>query len=387
MTVDLPSITKADVVPGEVVIVRIDCNVPLNSDGTIADSFRLEAVTPTLEFLRDRGAKVVIAGAIGRPGGQRVQGLTTQCIANYFQGKVFKTCNYVNEAFGQTVDLALEAISEGDSIVLENLRFWKEEETNDEVFAKNLVGSATKFVNDAFGQCHRKQASIVAITEFLPSFAGVCLQREVQALDSVLNSGTNPVVAIIGGAKVSDKLGVIEALLGRADKILIGGAMAYTFLKAQGKSIGNSLCEDDYLSQAAKWLKSGKIVLPSDSVVSSTIDSVETNCVSAIADGTSGFDIGLETTQRFSEEIAKAKTILWNGPMGVFEKPQFANGTSAIAQAVAKSSAYSVVGGGDSVAAIRSLNLESRIDHVSTGGATLEYLEKGMLVGINALMG
>jgi len=387
MAFQLPDIVSADISPGQKVFVRIDCNVPLNADGSIADAFRLEAVTPTLEYLRDKGVKVILAGALGRPKGKKVDGLTTQCIANYFDEKVFENCMYINEAFGDQVEEVIDSMANGDCVVLENLRFWAEEEANDEQFAKNLAGLADCYVNDAFGQCHREQASIVAITKFLPSFAGICLQQEVRALESVLNVGEKPVVAIIGGAKVSDKLGVIEALLDRADTILIGGAMAYTFLKGQGVKIGNSLCENDFVEKSADWMKTGKIILPKDSIVADTIESTETTTASEIPNGFAGFDIGQASIEKFSQEIANAQTILWNGPMGVFEKQQFAKGTSEIAKAVATSSAFSVVGGGDSVAAIRSLKLESQIDHVSTGGgATLEYLEKGTLVGIDALV-
>jgi len=387
MTKKLPSVISVDISPGQKVLVRIDCNVPLNGDGTIADTFRLEAITPTLEFLRDKGAKVVLAGAIGRPKGKRDESLTTECIAKYFLGKVFEKCVYVDEAFGEKVDDAVNNISAGDCVVIENLRFWPEEESNDESFAKKLAELVDVYVNDAFGQCHREQASIVAITKFLPSFAGICLEKEVDALENVLTNGEVPVVAIIGGAKVSDKLGVIEALLNRADTILIGGAMAYTFMKGQGIGIGDSLCEDDFVEKSKEWMETGKIVLPTDTVVADSINSTTTQNVSGIPDGLSGFDIGKDTIERFSKEISQAKTILWNGPMGVFEKHQFAQGTSSIAQVVAMSDAYSVVGGGDSVAAIRGLNLDSKIDHVSTGGgATLEYLEKGTLVGVDALI-
>lgn len=386
MTVQLSSILKREINPGQVAFVRIDCNVPLNEDGSIADAFRLDAVVPTLIFLRDRGVKVVLAGAIGRPKGNRDEALTTQCVADYYSGKVFENCVYVSEVFGDEVQNAINSISNGECVVLENLRFWSEEESNDEQFAKNLAGLADFYVNDAFGQCHREQASIVAITKFLPSFAGVCLEEEVKALENVLKNGQEPVVSIVGGAKVSDKLGVIEALVKRSDFLLIGGAMAYTFLKSQGVVIGDSLCEDDYVTKAAQWMETGKIVLPLDNVVAESIDSIKTQTVRNIEDGYAGFDIGEKTVERFREVIARANTILWNGPMGVFEKNQFANGTSEIARAVATSNAYSVIGGGDSVAAIRGLKLESQINHVSTGGgATLEYLEKGTLVGVDAL--
>ncbi len=387
MTEGLPHLVDATINPGDVVFVRIDCNVPLTDDGFIADAFRLEAVTPTLQYLKEKGAKIIIAGAIGRPKGKRDESLTTKCIAHYFEGRVFDNCNYVDVMHGPVVQDALAGSFQGDAIVLENLRFWSEEESNDSEFARLLAAEADVYVNDAFGQSHRNQASIVAITEFLPSYAGLCLEKEVSALESVLKNGKAPVVGIIGGAKVSDKLGVIEALMDRCDSLLIGGAMAYTFLKGQGKAIGQSLCEDNFVSTTAEWMKSGKIILPTDSVVAETMTSTDTKITGEIADGFAGFDIGPETIKRFSDIISQAQTILWNGPMGVFEQPQFAQGTQSIGQAVADSNGFSVVGGGDSVAAIRAMKLEDKIDHVSTGGgATLEYIETGSLVGVDALM-
>ncbi len=370
---------------GDVAFVRIDCNVPLNGT-VIADDFRLQAVIPTLDYLRERGARIVIAGAIGRPKGQRDDSLTTECIAEYFADKLFESCQYVDQAFGPVVEKAIAECKPGNAVMLENLRFWSEEESNNEGFAESLASLADVYVNDAFGQSHRKQASIVAITKYLPSYAGMCLEREVDALDNVLHKGKAPVVGIIGGAKVSDKLGVIEALVERCDSLLIGGAMAYTFLKGQNVSIGKSLCEDDYVDKARTWMETEKVSIPTDSVVADNIDSESTSITHSISDTQAGFDIGPETIEVFSKTIANAQTILWNGPMGVFEKSQFASGTQAIAHAVADSDAFSVVGGGDSVAAIRSMNLENKIDHVSTGGgATLEYIETGSLVGIDAL--
>ena len=387
MAIILPRLADAPIEPGDVVLVRIDCNVPLNSDGSIGDTFRLEAVTPTLKYLRDLGARVVIAGAIGRPKGKRDSSLSTKCIAEYFDKNLFKNCHHVDEAIGEKVFDATENCENGDAIMIENLRFWIEEESNDDEFAQELASQADFYVNDAFGQSHRNQASIVAITKYIPSFAGVCLEKEVDALQNVLETGESPVVGIIGGAKVSDKLQVIEALLDRCESLIIGGAMAYTFLKSQGVKIGNSLCEDDFLDKASELIKSGKIVLPEDSVVANNINSTDVAVSESIEDGYSGFDIGPSSISKFEKVIAGARTILWNGPMGVFENEQFSQGTKSIGEAVANANAYSVVGGGDSVAAIRSMKLEDRIDHVSTGGgATLEYIETGTLVGVQALI-
>lgn len=378
---------EAAIEQGTVVFVRIDCNVPLNDDGSIADAYRLEAVTPTIEYLRDRGACIVIAGAIGRPKGKRDGSLTTQVIAEYFQDGIVKKCTYLPEVCGDNVQAAIEACQPGEAIMLENLRFWNGEESNDSDFAQSLARGCDIYINDAFGQSHRNQASIVAITDFLSPFAGDCMAKEIDALESILSSTRHPMVAIVGGAKVSDKLGVIEALMSKCDSILIGGAMAYTFLKSQGVSIGNSLCEDDYVDQARLWYETGKIIVPRDYVVADSIDSTDTSVVASIVDGYAGFDIGPESVDLFTQVIAEAEMILWNGPMGVFEKPQFANGTREVAHAVANAQAFSVVGGGDSVAAIRMLNLQDSINHVSTGGgATLEYIESGSLVGVDALL-
>ncbi len=376
----------APITEGTVVLVRIDCNVPLKGI-QIDDTFRLEAVTPTLEYLKQKKAKVIIAGAIGRPKGKRDESLTTELIAKYFEDRVFDRCQYVDSAVGVDAQKAIGACSSSNAVMLENLRFYPGEESNDEVFAKELTQGIDVYINDAFGQSHRKQASIVGITNFLPSFSGFCMEKEVDALENVLNTDQHPTVAIIGGAKVSDKLGVIEALVERCDKVLIGGAMAYTFLKATGRSIGQSLCEDDFQEKALALLESGKIVLPDDTLVAESYDSTDTQVCVDIPDDLAGFDIGPATVSKFEQELSGAKMILWNGPMGVFEKDQFAKGTIKIAQVVANSQAFSVVGGGDSVSAIRKFDLQNKIDHVSTGGgATLEYIEDGSLIGVDALI-
>jgi phosphoglycerate kinase len=378
-------IQDAPINRGDKVFVRIDCNVPLNSDGSIADTFRLEAVMPTIELLRGKGARIIIAGAIGRPQGKRDESLTTKCIADYYSAHGIDS-TYVAACVGSEVDQAIEQCQAGSAIVLENLRFDSREENNDEGFAKDLASLADIYVDDAFGQCHRNQASIVAIASILPSYAGICLQKEVDALEKVLSSKEHPVVAVLGGAKVSDKLGVIEALLDKCDHIVIGGAMAYTFLKGQGVAIGNSLCEDEYVAKSQNWFATGKIKLPVDWVVAKTIDSADTQTVDHIDDNLEAFDIGPASVKDFAEYLSTAKTILWNGPMGVFEKEQFAQGTKAIAETIADAQAFTLIGGGDSVAAIRAYSMADRYDHVSTGGgATLEYIEQGSLVGIDAL--
>lgn len=383
----LPLISDLKIASGDRVLVRIDCNVPLDSSGNIEDDFRLTSVFDTLNYIKDAGGVAIIAGAIGRPKGVFDPSLTTQPIAKYFAEHIYSKCEYIMTV--PTADdtfLSIEACKPGEAVVLENLRFFPEEEKNDEDFAKVLSTLADFYVNDAFGQSHRKQASICAITNYLPSYAGFCLSREVAALENVLENGRDPVVAIIGGAKVSDKMKVIEKLLERCSYILIGGAMAFTFMKSSGQEIGKSLYEEEFVQLAGEWLSSGKIVIPSDFVLANSIDSQETVISSSIENDQAGFDIGPETISNFKNILSNANTVLWNGPMGVFEKEQFANGTNEIGTMVANSNAYCVVGGGDSVAAIRKLKIENKIDHVSTGGgATLEYIEQGTLVGIEAL--
>ena len=383
----LPLISDLNMKPGDKVFIRIDCNVPLSENGQIEDDFRLSSVLATLEYISDAGAIAIIAGAIGRPKGKYDSALVTKPIAEYFNNKLSGSYKYLSDNPSTIEPNSIDTIAgPGDGVILENLRFYVGEESNDEIFAKELSGLAKYYVNDAFGQSHRKQASICAITNYLPSYAGLCLIKEIDALENVLSNGKDPVVAIIGGAKVSDKMKVIEKLLDRCDQILIGGAMAFTFLKSQGKEIGKSLCEDNYLDVAKKWLDTTKIIIPTDFVLADSIDSTETSISSNIEASQAGFDIGPETIETFGKIIDSSNTILWNGPMGVFEKEQFATGTQSIGELVANAKAYSVVGGGDSVSAIRQMKLESTIDHVSTGGgATLEYIEQGTLVGIKAL--
>lgn len=387
MSINLPLLSDLKIEPGDKVFVRIDCNVPLNEAGEIEDDFRLTSVLETLKYIKDADGVAIIAGAIGRPKGKYDEKLITKPIAEWFQKHLYDTCAYMPfDHENANIEHLTDGFANGNAVVLENLRFYEGEESNDEEMAKKLASMAKYYVNDAFGQSHRNQASICAITKYLPSYAGFCLAREVEALENVLENGKDPVVAIIGGAKVSDKMKVIEKLLDRCDKVIIGGGMGYTFMKSQGAEIGNSLCEDEYLDVAKEWLATGKIVIPNDWVIADDINSTDTQIVTAILPTQSGFDIGPESIKTFGEIINSANTVLWNGPMGVFEKEQFAAGTREIANIVANASAYTVVGGGDSVSAIRQYNLENKIDHVSTGGgATLEYIEQGTLVGVDAL--
>jgi phosphoglycerate kinase len=343
------------------VLLRVDFNVPI-SDGKIDDDMRIRAALPTIEWLLEQGATVDACSHLGRPKGKP------------------------DEKF--SMDPVRERLSElaPDVNLLENLRFDAGEEANDAAFVDKLVEGHDLYVNDAFGASHRSHASVVGPPARLPSAAGRLLAREVEVLGGLLKSPDRPFVAILGGAKVSDKLGVIKALLDKVDTMIIGGGMAYTFLKARGHGIGDSLLQEDQVDACRELLESGKrILIPTDGVALGPDDEVET-VGTDIADGWKGVDIGPETIEAFSQEIAGAGTVLWNGPMGMFEDDRFAAGTRALAEAVAGADGFSVIGGGDSAAAVAKFGLEDGIDHISTGGgASLEFIEKGDLPGLEAL--
>jgi phosphoglycerate kinase len=346
---------------GKTVLVRVDFNVPI-SDGKIDDDRRITAAVPTIEWLQEHGATVVACAHLGRPKGEP------------------------NPEF--SLDPVRERLNElvSDVELLENLRFDPGEEDNDEEFVAKLIEGRDLYVNDAFGASHRAHASIVGPPKHLPSAAGRLLAREVEVLGGLLEDPDRPFVAVLGGAKVSDKLAVIEALLDRVDVLVIGGGMCFTFLAAQGHDVGDSILQEDQIDACKELLESDKeILLPTDVVALGPDEETET--VGAdVPDGWKGLDIGPETTSRFGEALAGAGTILWNGPMGMFEDERFQDGTKAIAKAVAEADGFSVVGGGDSAAAVAKFGLEDGIDHVSTGGgATLELIEKGDLPGLAAL--
>ena len=346
---------------GKKVLLRVDFNVPL-SDGKIDDAMRIRAALPTIEWLLEHGASIDACSHLGRPEGKP------------------------EEKF--SMDPVRERLSElaPDVNLLENLRFDPGEEDNDSEFVDKLVEGRDLYVNDAFGASHRSHASVVGPPARLPSAAGRLLAREVEVLGGLLEDPDRPFVAILGGAKVSDKLGVIKALLDKVDTLIIGGGMAYTFLKAQGHDIGDSLLQEDQIDACKELLESDKrILLPTDAVALGPDDEVDT--VGAdISDGWKGVDIGPDTAESFAQALEDAGTILWNGPMGMFEDERFANGTKSLAEAVAKADGFSVVGGGDSAAALAKFGLEEGVDHVSTGGgASLELIEKGDLPGLKAL--
>jgi 3-phosphoglycerate kinase len=386
----------ADVdVKGKRVIMRVDFNVPLK-DGVITDDRRIAQALPTIKSVVDRGGKLVLMSHLGRPKAGPEAKFSLKPTAERLSKLLGKPVTMAPDCIGPEVERLVAAMKDGDVVVLENVRFHKEEEKNDPNFAAQLAKLGDIYVNDAFGTAHREHASTFGAAQCLsgkPRVIGYLIQKELKFLGDAVTNPTRPFVAILGGAKVSDKIQVIENLLGKADLLLVGGAMAYTFFLAQGKTIGGSLVEKDQVELAKSLIaKAGKkLMLPVDTVVADGFDSTDTTVVEGnIPEGKSGFDIGPKTREMFKAEIAKAKTVIWNGPMGVFEKPQFASGTKAIADAVVeatqKNGAVTIIGGGDSAAAIEQAGLSDKVSHVSTGGgASLEYLENGHFSTIDIL--
>jgi phosphoglycerate kinase len=374
----LPTLDDVDVA-GKRVLVRGDLNVPLD-DGRITDDFRIRAFLPTLERILERGGTAVVCSHLGRPNGPD---------AKYTLAPVAAA---LSDALAGDVPLAFDydKVPDARVVVLENVRFNEGETKNDPAFAKLLGSLADVYVNDAFGSCHRAHASVVGITEVLPSFAGLLLQREIENLSALIGDPKRPYVVAIGGAKVADKIGVVKNLLDKADRILIGGGMCFTFIKARGGKVGDSIVDEDAFDDVVAIAGNEKILLPVDVVTSRSFDAEEgARVVPAgdIPDGELGMDIGPETAQAFAREILHAGTVFWNGPMGVYEKRPFADGTRIVAEAVAKTDAYTVTGGGDVSAALKHFGLEGAVDFASTGGgASLEFLEGRELPGIAALM-
>lgn len=383
-----PRLEDLPVAAGKKVLVRIDCNVPL-SGGRVADDLRLTTIVPTLDWLRRAGAAVVVCGHLGRPKGRPDPRFGLAPVADRLGDLLAEEVPLAPEVVGERASAMIDALRPGQVLLLENLRFEPGETANDPGFAAALAAPVDLYVNDAFGASHRSHASIVGPPAALPHAGGRLLFREVEALGRLLHDPARPFVAVLGGAKVSDKLGVIDALLDRCDTILVGGAMAFTFHAAQGLAVGDSLVEPDRVEECARLLATGRVRVPSDVVIAREIDAgAETRVVpaGAIPDGWKGLDVGPGTAAEFADAVASAATVLWNGPMGVFEVAPFAAGTRSVAEAVAASSAYTVVGGGDSAAAIRGFGLAERVSHVSTGGgASLELIENGDLPGLAAL--
>jgi phosphoglycerate kinase len=383
--------TARDVdVRGKRVLVRVDFNVPL-AEGEVADDTRIRAALPTIRYLIDHGARVILMSHLGRPKGQVREELRMAPVAARLSELLGQPVLTAGDCIGPQVQAMAKELQPGQVLVLENTRFHPEERKNDPDFAREMASLAEVYVNDAFGTAHRAHASTEGVTHYLPAVAGFLMEKEIEFLGKALESPEHPFVAILGGAKISDKIGVIENMLGQVDALLIGGGMANTFFKAQGYDVGESLVEDESLDTAREMLAKagGKLVLPVDVVVADAFAADAQSKivgVDAVPAGWRILDVGPKTAALFREKLTGAKTVVWNGPMGVFEFPKFATGTVEIAKALAELDAMTIIGGGDSVAAVYQAGLADKMSHISTGGgASLEFLEGKTLPGIAAL--
>jgi len=381
-------------VKGKKVLVRVDFNVPMDENGHITDDTRIRAALPTIEYLVNNGAKVILASHLGRPKGKKNPKYSLAPVAKRLSELLGKSVVMAGDCIGEEAEKAVASMNPGDVVLLENVRFYAEEEANDRGFAEKLAKLADIYINDAFGTAHRAHASTAGVAEFLPAGAGFLMKKEIEVMGKALEDPERPFVAILGGAKVSDKIGVIKNLLNKVDCLLIGGGMAFTFLKAMGYNIGRSLLEEDKVELAKSLLKEAeekgvKVLLPDDVVVAPEVKegvSYRTVPVSQIPDDMMGVDIGEVTRDKFAKVIKEARTVVWNGPMGVFEIRDFAQGTLAVAKAMAESGAVTIVGGGDSAAAVEQLGYAKAMTHISTGGgASLEFLEGKVLPGVAVL--
>ncbi|WP_409251942.1 phosphoglycerate kinase [Bacillus sp. SCS-153A] len=379
---------------GKRVFCRVDFNVPM-SEGNVTDETRIKAALPTIQYLSEQGAKVILASHLGRPKGQVVEELRLTPVAKRLSELLGKDVAKTDEAYGDNVKAEIEKMSEGDVLLLENVRFYAGETKNDPELAKEFAALADVYVNDAFGAAHRAHASTAGVAEHLPAAAGFLLEKELEVLGKALTTPERPFTAIIGGAKVKDKIGVIDNLLEKVDNLIIGGGLAYTFVKAQGHEVGKSLLEEDKIDLAKQFMKKAedkgvKFYMPVDVVVADDFSNDANTKVVAIEEipaDWEALDIGPKTREQYESVIKDSRLVIWNGPMGVFEIEKFANGTKAVAQALADAAdTYSVIGGGDSAAAVEKFDLADKMSHISTGGgASLEFMEGKELPGVSAL--
>ena len=378
-------------VNGKKVLMRCDFNVPQDENGNITDNRRIVSALPSIEYLINHNAKVILCSHLGRPKGEFKEKYSLKPIAKELSKLLGKEVKLAKDVIGEDAQNLAKNLKDGDVMLLENVRFHKEEEANDPDFAKKLADMAEIYVNDAFGTAHRAHASTAGVASYLPAVSGFLIKKELDFMGSALENPKRPFVAILGGAKVSDKIGVIENLMEKVDTLIIGGAMAYTFLKAIGKNIGNSLCEDEKIELAKDILekakqKNVKLLLPIDNIEAKSSDDEVTKIVEEIEDGYAGFDIGPKTIEMYEKELESAKTVVWNGPLGMFELEKFANGTMSIARKLAELDTTTIIGGGDSASAIEKAGLSDKMSHISTGGgASLEFLEGKKLPGIEVL--
>ena len=376
------------------VFVRCDFNVPMDENQNITDNTRIKAALPTIKYLLEQNCKIILASHLGRPKGEVKPEFSLKPVAKELSKLLGKDVIMANDVIGEDATSKAENLKEGEIMLLENVRFHREETDNDPEFAKKLASMAEIFVNDAFGTAHRAHASTTGIANYIPGVAGFLIEKELKFLGNAINNPERPFVAILGGAKVSDKIGVIDSLLDKVDTLMIGGGMAYTFFKAQGYNVGNSLCEVEKTDLALEEMKKAKakgvkLLLPIDTKIGKEFKpDTESKTVAwtEIPDEWEGFDIGEKTIEMFKKELQNAKTVIWNGPLGLFEFDQFAIGTNEIAKTLADLDATTIIGGGDSAAAVTKAGLADKMTHISTGGgASLEFLEGKKLPGIECL--